>query len=173
MKTYAGIGSRDTPNHELKLMKNIAQRLSSLGYILYSGGAAGADSAFETGADPHMQIFLPWDGFNGKYSDGVKYCVPNQNMSLVEKYHPKPNSLSVKGKKFMSRNSYQVLGPTLNKPVDFVICWTPEGKIRGGTGQALRIAKDYKIPVFNLALTSDVDSLSRYMQFKLLLGGWH
>ena len=50
----------------------------------------------------------------------------------------------------MARNSYQVLGRNLDDPVEFVICWTPGGSGSGGTGQAIRIAKDYQIPVFDL-----------------------
>lgn len=32
----------------------------------------------------------------------------------------------------------------------FVVCWTSDGKDSGGTGQALRIARDRNIPVYNL-----------------------
>lgn len=34
------------------------------------------------------------------------------------------------------------------------MCWTPEGKITGGTGQALRIAKHYEIPILNFGSNS-------------------
>ncbi len=46
--------------------------------------------------------------------------------------------------------TFQVLGSDLETPVSFVVCWTIGGKISGGTGQALRIAKDLGIPIFNL-----------------------
>lgn len=49
----------------------------------------------------------------------------------------------------MGRNSYQVLGKDLCLPCDFILCWTQNGRIEGGTGQALRIARHFKIPVFN------------------------
>ena len=51
----------------------------------------------------------------------------------------------------MARNAYCMLGPDLKSPVDFVLCWTPNAKVVGGTGQGLRIALDYNIPIFNLA----------------------
>ena len=50
----------------------------------------------------------------------------------------------------MGRNGYQVLGYDLKTPSKFLICWTKDGKETGGTAQAMRIAKDYKIPVYNL-----------------------
>ena len=45
---------------------------------------------------------------------------------------------------------YQVLGEDLQTPTSFIVCWTKDGKASGGTGQALRVAKKYDIPVFNL-----------------------
>ena len=53
-------------------------------------------------------------------------------------------------KKLMARNCHQVLGLDLKTPVDFIVCWTKDGTINGGTGQALRIAEAYNIPVYNL-----------------------
>jgi hypothetical protein len=156
MKYYAGIGSRETPREVCLYMTAIAKKLASLGYTCNSGGADGADSAFERGAVVNRQIFLPWDGFNRRtvanmiklHGEG-SYLVPAFNPDLVRKYHPKPDALSDAGWKFMSRNSYQVLGKDLNTPVEFVLCWTKDGKASGGTGQALRIAKDRGIPIFN------------------------
>ena len=48
---YAGIGARKTPNHVLKYMELQGKLLAEKGYILRSGGAKGADSAFERGCD--------------------------------------------------------------------------------------------------------------------------
>lgn len=162
MKYYAGIGSRYTPVEIQEKMTLIAERLSRHSYCLRSGGAPGADIAFQKGST-HKQIFLPWAGFNG--NKGADFIVPKVNVEFVRKYHPKPNSLSEAGLKLMSRNSYQVLGLELNDPVEFVICWTKDGKASGGTGQALRIAKDYNIPIFNLK--NGFNEFSTYMTFSL------
>lgn len=159
-KYYAGIGSRETPaNIQLK-MTAIAHRLDSMGYCLRSGGADGADSAFEKGATK-KQIFLPWNGFCNKHADGINYFVPAERLDFVEKFHPKYSALSRAGLSLMSRNSYQVLGPNLNNPVDFVLCWTKEGKMLGGTAQALRIAQYYRIPIFNM----ESDGISRLSEY--------
>lgn len=166
MKYYAGIGSRETPPAILKMMTAIARRLSSFGYICRSGGADGADTAFEEGA-VHKQIYLPWDGFNGRNVDGTSYIIPPYVEEYVFKYHPKPSNLSYAAKKLMSRNTYQVLGEDLNTPVEFVLCWTKDGKASGGTGQAIRIANDMNILVFNLK--TDIEKFSIYMSQTILL----
>jgi hypothetical protein len=154
MKSYAGIGSRETPRLIQQQMASIARRLDSMGYCLRSGGADGADDAFEKGAAT-KQIFLPWDGFNGRTVDGISYFVPPFNLDLVNQFHPAASRLSTAALKLMSRNSYQVLGPDLNDPVEFVLCWTEGGKKKGGTSFALRIAKSRNIPIFNLAIRED------------------
>jgi predicted Rossmann fold nucleotide-binding protein DprA/Smf involved in DNA uptake len=43
---YTGVGSRKTPPDVLSLMTRIATHLDSLGKILRSGGAKGADDLF-------------------------------------------------------------------------------------------------------------------------------
>lgn len=164
-KTYAGIGSRETPVEVQQKMTEIAKRLSRSSYCLRSGGATGADTAFEAGANL-KQIFLPWNGFNGRVVDGNDYIIPEFCEDYVIKHHPKPSALSERGWLLMSRNAYQILGPSLNEPVEFVLCWTKDGKASGGTGQAIRIANNLNIPVFNLK--HGFESLSSYMTFTLL-----
>ena len=48
--TYAGIGSRETPIEVQKAMYRVAKYLEGKGFTLYSGGANGADKAFEGNA---------------------------------------------------------------------------------------------------------------------------
>lgn len=56
-----------------------------------------------------------------------------------------------------------------NATVDYIICWTPGGAIKGGTGQALRIAEDYNsrqmrdhITIYNMANIWDQRVLEDY-----------
>lgn len=160
--TYAGIGSRETPTDVCNTMTEMARKLDHLGLVLFSGGADGADEAFEKGAMNKI-IFLPWNGFNNKRKDGKQYIVPNYEESFVEKYHPNAQYLKPGALKLMSRNSYQVLGIDLKSPVDFVVCWTKDGKSTGGTGQALRIAEDYSIPIFNLKRPDHFQKLGNFV----------
>ena len=46
---YTGIGSRKTPKDILDVMVDIARKLEQRLYCLRSGGAEGADMAFESG----------------------------------------------------------------------------------------------------------------------------
>lgn len=64
-------------------------------------------------------------------------------------YHPNWYALKPAAKKLIARDAYQILGTHLNSPVNFVICYTAGGRVDGGTGQAIRIALDYNIPVIN------------------------
>lgn len=146
-KYYAGIGSRKTPLTLYDQIKSISKYLENKGYILRSGGAGGADKFFEESVN-EKEIYLPWKGFNSNSSR--LYAITEEALKMAKKYHPNWSSLSDAGKKLMARNCYQVLGIDLKTPVEFIVCYTPDGKASGGTGQALRISKDLNIPVFNL-----------------------
>ena len=147
-KYYAGIGSRKTPPKIIEKFKDLAEQLAKLGYCLRSGGAEGADTAFELGCDRvegKKQIFLPWKGFVNNQSPFFE--PPPEAFKIAEKFHPGWKGLGQGAKRLHARNSQQVLGPELNDPVDFVVCYTSEHK--GGTLQALRVAYCHRIPVFN------------------------
>jgi hypothetical protein len=163
-KYYAGIGSRRTPPDVLKLMTLIAARLADEGYTLRSGHADGADLAFEQGADGKAEIYLPWGRFNAHFPiKGSKHIAPSQAaMRLAAQHHPAWNACSNGGKLLHARNSHQILGPDLNQPVKFVICWTPDGQGAGGTGQALRIAAEHDIPIFDLYNPEHRQRLERF-----------
>ena len=160
---YAGIGSRDTPEDVLDQFEYLGQWFGERGHILRSGHAAGADSAFERGCvkvHGKMEIYLPWRGFNGSASPLI--CQENDGSAEIARtFHPHFDMLGQGAQKLQARNSYQILGYGLNKPADFVICWTKGGLGRGGTGQALRIANHYGIPIFDFGqyeLLSDAKS---------------
>jgi hypothetical protein len=76
---------------------------------------------------------------------------------MASRFHPAWASLRAGVRPLHARNCHQVLGADLTSPARFVLCWTPDGSLDGrgrrvgGTGQALRIAHHYGVPVFNLA----------------------
>lgn len=156
---FAGIGSRETPIDIMKLMTEITIFLYGKGFILRSGGAGGADTAFEAGVpkDAYKEIYLPWESFKGNSSK--LYGVGHDAIDLAKKYHPAWERLGKYARRLIARNGYQVLGEDLNTPAKFVVCWTVGGKLKGGTAQALRIAKDYNIPVFNLGKDKDLNHI--------------
>ena len=149
---YAGVGARSTPVHILNIMTELASKLEDNGWTLRSGGATGADTAFEKGIsnNGNKEIFTV-NSLTGKIGE--------EAYATVDRYHPAPSRLSSYARKLMARNAFQVLGPDLRQPSHFVICWAPESKqdekgnimsVSGGTGQAVRIAYDNDIEVFNL-----------------------
>jgi predicted NAD-dependent protein-ADP-ribosyltransferase YbiA (DUF1768 family) len=150
--TYAGIGSRETPKEVMDQMTELAKELESRGYTLRSGGAQGADTAFERGATSKKEIF----------PGGQK--AGEREMKIAREIHPNPQALdNSKNPAFvwnlMARNTNQVFGKNLDTPVDFVIAYTQDGLTdytkrsikSGGTGQAIDMASRKGIPVINLA----------------------
>lgn len=152
-RVYAGIGSRETPAAILALMRGIARELAARGFVLRSGGADGADSAFEAGAGAACEIFLPWRGFNGRRGPTTRVLDPldARVRAVAAEHHPAWQRLSRGAMLLHSRNVAQVLGGALDSPAAFVICWTRDAAGGGGTGQALRVARAYGVPIFDLA----------------------
>lgn len=160
MIKYAGIGSRQTPDAILLEMSKIAKSFATLNFRLASGHADGADWAFESAAGTLADIYLPWATFNNHLPISGQAIVIKANSlldSFVHKYHPASSKLSFGAFSLMRRNTAQILGSSTLEPVDFVICWTPQGLLKGGTAQAIRIANDYKIPVINMFHNSTHD----------------
>ena len=156
-RIYAGVGSRSTPPDVLGRMQRIAEAMARHGWTLRSGAAAGADSAFEDGAKRAggpREIWLPWDGFNGRTADGATRIGRNsaRNRDRARQCHPAWHTLSDGAQKLMLRNVHQVLGPEpgSSPPADVVVCWTPNGAGGGGTGLAVRLARRHAVPVVDL-----------------------
>lgn len=152
-KYYAGVGSRKTPMGIRKRMRNYAAVLAERGYILRSGGAPGADTAFERGTRPEQRvIYLPYRGFNGHWSDGIVMGNDESFRRITAYHHPNWSACDEYARRMHTRNAPQILGHT--QPVtlsDFVLCWTYKASGGGGTGQAIRIANAYGVPVYDLA----------------------
>lgn len=144
MSFYTGVGSRKTPQEILQQMTAIAFDLALKGYALRSGGAVGADKAFEKGANL-KEIYYAKDA-------------TKEAEEIAAYFHPVWDRLSLFAKKLHARNAFQVLGRDLKTPSDFLICWTPDGatthkersRATGGTGTAISIADYFGVKVYNL-----------------------
>lgn len=164
---YAGVGSRETPPHIQQIMHHVACYLFNQGWTLRSGAASGADQAFERGVDdmakmltgdaePRKEIFLPWAGYENSTSPLNPKQMPfsTEEMQFTAELHPAWHKCSPSAKLLHQRNTRIMLGcgqlhGELVKPVKFVVCWTQDGLVKGGTGQALRLAQALEIPVVN------------------------
>jgi hypothetical protein len=161
---YTGIGSRETPIDIQRIMYRFAQVMAEQGMTLRSGGADGADTAFECGArkaEGTMEIYLPWVGFNGRSSHFTRPS--DAAYDIASEIHPAWFKCSRGAKALHARNCHQILGMDLNSPSSFVVCWTPGGKLVGGTRTALVLASLNNIPVFNL-FNHDIAMIERWLK---------
>ena len=168
---YAGIGRRDIPQDIENIMIAVGYTYASQGRVLRSGGAKGSDAAFETGAkmwadevgisyDRVMEIYIPWNGFNGLSDNNPGYHLFNKFMnnnsmnianSLIAKHISYSQSMSNSVAKFMQRNYLQIAGKEGSPMSGHVICWTHDGDANtGGTGFAKNIALDLGVEVYDL-----------------------
>ena len=112
MKWYTGVGSRETPVEMQEFIKALAAKLAGMEFTLRSGGAKGADQAFElgwldwyvnqspwpSGENVRAEIYTPWDGYEGHDRDGlfgatkspkdVHFKVWEQAEQIAAKIHP-------------------------------------------------------------------------------------
>ena len=172
---YAGVGSRRTPPEILAAMSDIAQTLGDAGTALSTGGADGADKAFETGAlrtDAPITVHTPWPGYNG-YRPGrqpdtdIDIVHPTSTESLegrtyadlAREHHPYWQRCSRGARALLLRN-VSILAGALDDhgetlPVRAVVAYTPNGlpvgREAGGTGHTLRTAASLDIPCVNLS----------------------
>ena len=172
---YAGVGSRLTPPDILDAMGDIAQTLGDAGTALSTGGAHGADKAFETGAlrtDAPITVHTPWPGYNG-YRPGrdpetdINIVHPNAAETvagrtyadLAREHHPHWKRCS-RGARALFLRNVSILAGALDDnggtlPVRAVIAYTPNGlpvgREAGGTGHTLRTAASLDIPCVNLS----------------------
>lgn len=179
-KYYAGIGSRGTPQHILNIMGMVGRFLAQNGWTLRSGGAEGADEAFEKGCDAakgEKEIYLPWPNYRNNPSKlhPGNYPFNDQEELFAQKFHPNWRKCTPAVRKLHMRNSRILLGmePLHGiqvTPVKFVLCWTQGGQIIGGTGQALRIAEaladggNGEFKVINLGAAKNTQQLEQMVQ---------
>ncbi len=150
---YAGIGSRATPSSVLEVVTTMAAWLARRGWHLNSGGAAGADSAFAAGVPAQCRtVFLPWPGYRGNAGPDCRTLSPDRVrtcLGIAADLHPAWHRCSPAARKLHARN-VSILAVDTDTPVHAVVAWTERGLISGGTGQGIRIARRYGIPVLNL-----------------------
>ena len=166
--TYAGIGHRDLggfrePNTNEpveNVMAWIAGVLEKLGYTLNSGGAKGADAAFEYGVKQpaHKNIFHPEDA-------------TETTRAIAQERHPAHERLHGHALDLYARNTNQVFGRNLDNTIDFVVCYTKDGceshetrsRDSGGTGQAIEMATRKGARAFNVKNPYWFERLKKYL----------
>ena len=172
-KYFTGVGSRETPTEILALMRKYSRIMTLKGWSFRSGGADGADTAFAQGwcdayaeddSVPNGEIYLPWNGFNSHYKEGVN-CVLVTDRKIIERaqdfikdIHPAFSKLTRGSLSLHTRNVFQVLGSDLQTPSQGLIGYAKtdkKGSPMGGTATAINLALMYEIPVRNLYKEED------------------
>lgn len=178
--TYAGIGSRDTPEEVLSIQFRLGRALCDAGWHGMSGECHGSDMMYHEGArqsprykEVGFTAIIPWEGFEG--------CQYNPEDGIIDLRHTKVSKramwlgigargtdagLKKGGILLHTRNALQILGLDLKHPVRFVSCWAKplgkQGHVQGGTGTAVALAIHMGIPVINLYTE---EGLKRAMAF--------
>jgi hypothetical protein len=170
----AAIGSRETPPPFLKVIRTFGATLVARGVGLRSGGARGADTAFEDGAGQGpTQIFVV-----NTRPDGTGIALATldprhvaEAARLAAAHHPAWERVGDYPRQLLTRNCFQVLGPELDDPSALIACWAigtrwSPGRgvvdVAGGTGLAVRLATTRGIPVLNLALPAHLELARRW-----------
>lgn len=182
---YTGAGSRETPRPVGATINALAGALAQREYTVRVGGARGADLDFEIGATAqheelyNVELYLPWPGFCEREAKAARMPRPRPGLlrptdeayDLAARYHPAWDMVPQRYRPLHARNGHEVLGATLDAPSRFLLCWTADGadadhpptQATGGTGQAIRIAIAYRVPVFNLARPETYDRIQRFL----------
>ena len=185
---YTTIGSRETPAHIQMQMAYLGYSLSAEGHVIRSGGARGADAAFQLGSMatglPNREIYLPNATFtmspNGSkipLDADPTHVVPTETamISAVEllrdngigrsRIRPGITAQDLLRRdpvvRLFARNAFQVLGYNLTTPSTELIGYMPLFGPPGGSKIAFDLAAAYGIPTFNLARATD---LNRFMR---------
>jgi len=171
-RTVACVGSRALDPSALALLTAIGASLVTAGWIVHSGGAQGADQAFARGAAQALGatahapgglvIHLPWASYERAAADAavrqsggralidLQAFTPDERTTALQ-FHPAPDRLSPAGITLMTRNVRIVCPQGLTAdPVHLVIAYPSNRRGGGGTGQALRLAESFGIPIHDL-----------------------
>jgi len=172
------IGSRETPTDILELMVKVASKLASSGWCVRSGGANGADQAAEDGClrklCGRMEIYLPWEGFNGKSANNRGYINTSKMKNfkdaaiIAEATHPAWGYCTRGARGLHTRNVYQILGKGLRTPSKFVLCWAkPTGvgdNCKGGTGTAVKLGINHGVSIINLHHEYNIKRMIKFLE---------
>ncbi|WP_415913103.1 hypothetical protein [Neptuniibacter sp. QD37_11] len=168
IKRFAGIGTRPgkLPDDIAVLQVGASFILTHVcGFLGESGEALGSDRNFLLGSKQGcFRIHESRRGASkmpeGVYTDGKAILneshrlIVDSGVATLKEFRGFKESTRL----LWQRNPFQVLGPDLKDPVNFVLCHTPDGCIShetyqrgltGGTGVAIAIASRHNIPVFN------------------------
>ena len=172
--TFAGIGPRETPAFVCNSMAAMGGLFAKLGWYGCSGFGEGADQAWLSQIPQQQQeVWLPWSTYNGANMardphKRFRLLVPTERIEQVAKtFYAADWSKASQGiHLLMMRNVAIMMGNGLDAPVELVAYWQSEKKESdpyGGTNHAVKVAKHFGIPCFNIRKHEDVDAMSDFV----------
>jgi hypothetical protein len=166
-KYYTAIGPIDYPIEIQETLIKIGAFLASEKYTLRSGASEGFEYTIESGcnkAKGAKEIWLPWF----KYEDHSSKLRWEQNgWDFISKRKKDWDTLKLTHKIYLARIPHQLLGLNLDEPSKFMLTWSYQGKGAHIFEEALKIAKEYKIPVFDLGDEKGLLKFKKYCKKKL------
>ena len=177
--SYTGVGSRETPDDILILMRRIGYIMAMKGVALRTGEADGADHAFYkgvvyandiNGVKSKNEVFVAGSPKEYHYVNDIVNIFSSDLMSTAPIQGFRETAVRIRGswdnlsyfdRMCHIRNVAQVLGVDGNSPSRGMICWakpvnppkmtdTQMRYVEGGTNTTYCTAILHNIPVYNL-----------------------
>ncbi len=136
---YSGVGSREPEPEAAEVIATLTAELSSLGGILRTAKAKGADRLFRSSHSGPQEII----------SD--KAVPPAMAYEIAERNHGAWHLCDDRTRSVHARNVMIHLGPAADMPVLFSLVWSPAGiDDMGGSALGMRVCREFGIPFFNI-----------------------
>ena len=169
------IGTRRLSPGWRKLLLEFSRAMSEAGWWVRTGAATGCDQTWaEHMRGPQVSLYLPWPTYEKEWWQGsgyrIQYRPTKEAEKITARYYPRPWKEVKPGVRLLhARNVHIILGPKCDKPADLVLCYTVDGGVSGGTGQGIRIAEGFGIPVLNVHWPQHQVLLQELLDGSLLL----
>jgi hypothetical protein len=132
--------------------------------LLRTGGSTGCDESarqgyIKAGFEDKIELYLPWQGFNGHYG-GILHSQTNWKTASEHVKHW--DTLKLNHKIFHARNAAIITGSDGVNDCNLTVCWTENGETVGSSATSILISLARKIPVFNLSSKTGLTKLRKF-----------
>ena len=171
---WTGVGSRECPHTAFMLGIRVGKLMRRYALDMGGGDAIGMDKAFITGMNDWNRIHAYSVKPKEHFIDGTQCERFEEAMAIAKSLHPNWKACTPWARSLHARNVFQVLGPNINEPSEFVVFWAePQGRntheVKGGTNTAVKVAYEWDIPLYNLyypeTFSRLVEAVHRYPLF--------
>ena len=164
-------GNDNPPEFVINIIGRLIPIVESLGYIVRSGGMKGIDNFVET-FTRKVELHLPWKGFDNK--DSKSTFNSEEAKEYAKRCHPTWDGIKPAAQAFFAKNVRMVYGKELKSPTQFVVIWSEDGAEQtidrtartGMAGHILALARQLRIPVFNLQNQDAEQRILRYLEIE-------